>query len=138
MIFYLTGTVLCENKADLNFKYDENISSTQIIFTENGHIYRMNPDGSNKRVVAAFGTARNPQISSDGSKIAFSAKRHRYEKRKIYDLEELEWPDYLDWSPEGDRIAFYTTKGLQIIDIATREIELITSSQIDFSWGIIK
>jgi Tol biopolymer transport system component len=107
-------------------------------FSSDREIYRMNADGSNERQLTATSTRysdEQPSISPDGTKIAFASNRHwdttgfdqldiyimnadgsgeprrlTFDAAPTYPLETRSQNPA--WSPDGTRIAYESTRGL--------------------------
>jgi len=128
---------------------DLNEMGTDIVFTLNGNISMVKPDGTQIRM---FGNGYSPKWSPNGKKVMFIRKTGNYRHIFIMNnngtgLIQLTSETFNDyeavWSPKGDKIAFISNRAnkrnhLYIMDISGMNIIQLTDGQFNVSsltWG---
>lgn len=106
-LFDIIGHVNTETFEGSIENYPASIYENEMTFSADGHIWRMNIDGSE---LMDLGLGNHPQFSPDGSKIAFDGlyimNSDGTDKQKL--TEEL--GEYPNFSPDGSKIVFLMEK----------------------------
>lgn len=102
---------------------------------QNNQIFRMNPDGTNRRLIVGSGPSYIPDLSPDGLKFVFDngdcgGNQHWIATANVdgTGLRRLGLcGDYPRWSPVGDRLAFVSGGALYTSDVNGGAVQLVVA-----------
>lgn len=106
-----------------------------IALTYQHNIWTMNPDGSDFRFLTMEGYNTSPSWSPDGKKLVFASDGNimivNVKTGFLTEvLKEKPWAGYPVFSPQGDRIAFVSTRGgeydIWIINLTNKSLTQVT------------